>query len=69
MTEVLCHTRFLQPIYIRAALIAALIGFFRSLFLLCERCPRTMSVILAFVRGLLSNGSGAKLNIVGAPSL
>ena len=31
--------------------IAALIGFFRGLFWLCERYPRTMLVILALVLG------------------
>ncbi len=34
-------------------LIAALVGFFRGLFWLCERYPRTMLVLMAFVRGLM----------------
>jgi len=34
-------------------LIAALVGFFRGLFWLCERYPRTMLVIAALVRGLM----------------
>ena len=34
-------------------LIAALIGFFRGLFWLGERYPRTMFIILAIVRGLM----------------
>ena len=34
-------------------LIAALIGFFRGLFWLGERYPRTMLVIAALVRGLM----------------
>jgi hypothetical protein len=33
--------------------IAALVGFFRGLFWLCDRYPRTMFVILAFVKGLM----------------
>jgi hypothetical protein len=33
--------------------IAALIGIFRGLLWLCERYPRTMLVIMAFVRGLM----------------
>lgn len=34
--------------------VAGMIGFFRGLFWLCERYPRTMLVIAALVRGLMS---------------
>ena len=34
-------------------IIAALVGFFRGLFWLCHRFPRTMFVIMAIVRGLM----------------
>jgi hypothetical protein len=34
-------------------LILALVGFYRGLFWLCERYPRTMLVIAALVRGLM----------------
>lgn len=34
-------------------IIAALIGFFRGLYWLCDRYPRTTFVILAIVNGML----------------
>ena len=33
-------------------LIAALVGFFRGLFWLCDRYPKTMFLIIAFLQGL-----------------
>ena len=39
-------------------IVAGLFGFFRGLFWLCDRYPRTMFAILAFVRGLMGAGEG-----------
>jgi len=41
-------------------IVAGLVGFFRGLFWLCERFPKTMFVIMVIVRPLLSSGRGRR---------
>jgi hypothetical protein len=47
-TAVVWH--YFRPLLI---VVGAIVGFFWGLFWLCERYPRTMFVVLVFVRGLL----------------
>jgi hypothetical protein len=39
-------------------IVAGMVGFFRGLFWLCERYPRTMFVIMVIGRALLATGRG-----------
>ena len=41
-------------------IVAGMVGFFRGLFWLCERYPRTMFVIMVIGRALLATGRGRR---------